>query len=267
MTKYVGKFLTGIALIIAGNTYAQTAAEMRGGWVTEIDGVRHIYIVKIEDDKITGGMYCHDCLDQDNIAFIREGTINNGVLDFRVLHDRGLNAPYLRTVHGELVDGKLMLTSQGGVASNESVIAYERQPRLPPRPTLTVPEVEPSGAGDQLSVDSITGRWDSRSGMADRKQYMLLRAVDGEIKGLVCGPCNNVNYMAPIEKGSINGDNLYIEIIHEDVGTPDGLNNAPNYNMVNIMVVDNEMHMTSTTNTNPPETPLFRMMFVGPVRQ
>ncbi|MCP5143982.1 MAG: hypothetical protein H6978_04065 [Gammaproteobacteria bacterium] len=266
MMKSLGRLFGIFAIVISGSAAAQTAAELRGGWVADIDGTRHIYIVKIEEDRITGGLYCHDCLDFDNVAFIREGTMSNGVLDFTVLHDRGLNAPYVRKVHAELVNGKLMLSSEGGPTANASVVAYERQPRVGLRPRLNLPEFNPSGPGENLSVDKVSGRWVAYSGLGDRKQYMMLRSVDGEIKGLVCGPCLNVHQMGPIEHGTINGDDLYIEIMHEDTGTPEGLNNAPNYNMVHITIVDNEMHMTSTTNTNPPDTPVFKMMFVGPLK-
>jgi len=264
--KTLGKLFAILAGFYVGAVSAQSDAILRGGWTADIDGTTHVYIIKIEDGAITGGIYCHDCLDFDNVAFIRTGTINGGVMDFDVLHDRGLNAPYVRKVHAEFDGESLLISSEGGPEANANVIAYGRQPRITFGPSLGFPPFTPKGPGEQLSIDKVTGTWVAYSGMLDRKQYMMLREVDGEIKGLVCGPCVDPHRMGPIEHGTINGNDMYLEIVHQDVGTPEGLNDAPNYNMVHMSINDNEMHMESKTNTNPPETPIFKMMFVGPFK-
>jgi hypothetical protein len=267
MIKKTLTLITGLLFFgLSSLTNAQSDAELRGGWTADIDGITHVYIIKIEDGKVTGGIYCFDCLNFDNVAFIRQGTIDEGMIDFEVLHDRGMNAPYVRKVHAEYSNGKMLISSNGGPTANPSAIEYGRQPRITFGPRLNFPPFNPKGPAELLSLDKITGRWVAYSGMLDRKQYMMLREVDGEIKGLVCGPCVDPHRMGPIENGRIDGDDLYLEIIHEDVGTPEGLNNAPNYNMVHMKIVDNEMHMESRTNTDPDNT-LFTMMFVGPFKE
>lgn len=254
-----------IAFMFTGAATAETADEIRGGWVADIDGTRHIYIVQIIGSDVTG-TYCWDCSNPDNLAFIREGTFKDGKLDFTVFHDQGESTPYLRSVHAELANGKLVETSQRQAADKVSEIVFERQGRVAPRAALDLPDVAPSGPGEQLSNDSITGLWFSRAGMGARKQYLMFREVEGEILGLVCGPCDNVHNMAPIYNVSFTGSKLYIEIAHEDVGTEDGLNNAPFYNTVDVIIVDNEFYLESLTNNDPPGTAPFKMMFTGPVK-
>jgi hypothetical protein len=261
------KLIAALAVTVAGPVGAQTADEARGGWVADLDGTRHIYMLKIDDNNDVSGLYCHDCAHGDNIAFVTEGRFEDGEFDFTVLHDRGAGAPYRRTVHAALVDDKLMVTSRRADTGESSSNEFHRQSRLPPPdpdapPAPPRPEYVMPGPAEPITTDSLTGLWLANAGT--RTQYLNLRLVGDEILGLVCGPCDNVNNMGPIENVSFDGTDLYFEVVHEDAGTDDGLNNAPFYNTVDGKISRHELHIGALRNIDPPGTDPFTMVFVGP---
>ncbi len=270
MKTHPSKLIAALALALAGTAAAQTADEVRGGWVAELDGTRHIYILKIDANNDITGVYCQNCEIGENIAFIREGRFDDGALEFSVLHDRGEGAPYRRSVTGEIADGSLVLTSRredtGETMSND----FHRQPRLPPPPADAPPppprpDYVMPGPAETLSAEAIAGLWLANAGI--RTQYLNLRLVGGEVLGLVCGPCDNVNNMGPIDNVRIDGTELYFEVVHEDAGTDDGLNNAPFYNTVDARISNHELHLGALRNLDPPGTEPFRMVFVGPFQE
>jgi hypothetical protein len=57
------------------------------------------------------GIYCSDCANPDEVAFLQDGKVEAGGIAFRALHVAGPGAPYSEMVRGRLENGRLVLTS------------------------------------------------------------------------------------------------------------------------------------------------------------
>jgi hypothetical protein len=69
-----------------------TDNDVRGGWIADVGGQRVIYVLKVRDDRISG-IYCSDCTNPDQVAFLQDGKAEAGGIAFRVLHVAGSGAP------------------------------------------------------------------------------------------------------------------------------------------------------------------------------
>ena len=85
-----------------------TPDAVRGGWVADLNGQRHVFVLKVRDTRITG-IYCFDCSNPKNLSFVENGRIDGKTFGFEVYHDIGPGAPFREKVRGSLEDGKLVL--------------------------------------------------------------------------------------------------------------------------------------------------------------
>ena len=65
--------------------YSQSAADWRGAWVADVGGVRHVLYLVLRDGQL-GGTYCTECNHPANLAFVDDGSINAGVLQFALYY-------------------------------------------------------------------------------------------------------------------------------------------------------------------------------------
>jgi hypothetical protein len=75
--------------------------DVRGGWIADVGGRRVIYVLKVRDGRISG-IYCSDCTNPDEVAFLQDGKVDAGGIVFRVLRVAGPGAPYSEMVRGQL---------------------------------------------------------------------------------------------------------------------------------------------------------------------
>src|SRR5262249_10273117 len=128
---------------VARPAQAITADEVRGGWIADINGQRHIYILNVRGTDIKG-IYCWDCSNPDNLAFVQNGKLESDGISFVVLHDVGPGAPYRDNVRGKLVNGQLVLTltrqaSGGTRAPAPTEMTMQRETRRPGGPGGAAP--------------------------------------------------------------------------------------------------------------------------------
>ena len=90
---------------------ALTPDEVRGGWIADLDGQRHVYLLNVRGTVISG-IYCWDCSNPENLAFVVDGKLEEDGFSFVLLHDVGPGAPYRENVKGRIIDGRLVLTAQ-----------------------------------------------------------------------------------------------------------------------------------------------------------
>jgi hypothetical protein len=64
---------------------AQSAEQLRGGWIVDAAGTRHIYYIVLRDGGVSG-FYCHDCEEPANLAFIDDGVLDEDGLRFALYH-------------------------------------------------------------------------------------------------------------------------------------------------------------------------------------
>jgi hypothetical protein len=98
----------------------------------------------------------------------------------------------------------------------------------------------------QLTPDRVAGLWIAGTGPA--KQNFIFRRKGDELYGMVCGPCDNTNAMAPLDGIVIDGTQLHFNIVHEDwgIGIEDGV-----FNMVSVgSIAASELHFTAVRDTD-----------------
>ena len=66
-----------LAVWTAGAAHAQDAGAVRGGWMTDVNGVRHILYRIVRGTTLTG-VYCAPCDQPNAMAFIQDGAMNGG---------------------------------------------------------------------------------------------------------------------------------------------------------------------------------------------
>src|SRR5262245_1683235 len=65
---------------------ALSADEVRGGWIADIDGQRHVYLLNVRGTDVRG-IYCWDCSNPQNLSFVTEGKFDSSGVSFVLLHD------------------------------------------------------------------------------------------------------------------------------------------------------------------------------------
>jgi hypothetical protein len=125
---------------------APTADEVRGGWIADADGQRHIYLFNVRGTDVRG-IYCRDCSEPRNLAFVESGRIEGDGFSFVLVHD-GAPAPYRENVKGRIVDGRLIVSAQRqGSNARPSEMTFMREPRRPRDGVVLPGAIAPLPAG------------------------------------------------------------------------------------------------------------------------
>jgi hypothetical protein len=253
---------------------APTLADaIRGGWVTDIEGVRHIFILKVSD-AVVSGIYCDvDCSDPAHLSLIEHGSLTADGVRFQI---HPLDGGSERAdVVGRLTDNRLVLTAKGA-----RQWTLQRDPRKPA--VVTVEELfarrgitsgplvisgspnpyTPPGPNESLTPSAVEGLWVWSTGPA--KQHFIFRRVGQQILGVVCGPCDNPYTFGVIDNVAIRGDTLTFDINHQDWGI--GIEFGPFANHARATVSHHEMHLHSVQH-NGSRTIEGDMVLIGPLRQ
>ena len=233
-----------VAVLLPSPARAQNADAVRGGWMADVGGVRHIYMLTVRNTVVTG-TYCTNCIDVGNLAFIQNGVLEVDSLRFDV-HNPG-PAAYTDTVTAQLVNGELRIITRqrkGSSAAPTTMVLHRSTsagpvppPATPgpPRPPAYVPPSPP----ETLSPAKIAGLW--LRGEGPGKQYFMFKQVGAQVLGLGCGPCDDPNYMAPLDRISINGATLRFSIVHEN-NAKAFYDKGPFSNIVTATIARHEMH-------------------------
>jgi hypothetical protein len=235
--------LTALVLGSAHSAFALDAAQLRGGWVTEINGVRHIYQFKIRGEKLTG-VTCGDCYDARTLAFI-DGAIGQDGVSFVVTHvDAAGETTGRERLRGTLENGELLLSGTASGEARPVQLKLQRDPRTPnggppPGGFKINPPYRQWAPWEQLTAVKVAGVWLSPAG--PNKQYFFIKRVGGKLLGMVCGPCDNPYNLFPLDNFVIRGDTLTFDIVHEQNFGPRA--RPPFLNRTTDHITHNEMQM------------------------
>jgi hypothetical protein len=279
--------LVAAALITASGTSAgaespalhKTADAVRGGWVADVNGVRHIFILKVRGTEVSG-IYCPvDCSDPANLAFIERGELTADGVKFQILQSNGRSESRTDVV-GRVADAQLQLTTKAG---NRSAIPAQlnllRDPRKPATTTVeamfarrgvqsssltisgsSTPYTAP-GPNETLTPTIIEGLWVWSDGPG--RQHFMFRQVGKRVLGAVCGPCDNPYTFGPIDNIAINGDTLTFDIVHEDWGM--GIEFGPFENHARATLARHQLHLQTTQQAGT-RTIHGDLILTGPIR-
>jgi len=206
-----------VALLFGCAAPAFSQPDIRGGWIADVDDVRHIYIFKVRDDTFTG-THCTRCDEREDISIVRNGRISGARLSFSVLSDRDGRWREQR-FEGDIGDGQIHLQRVGAESAPEHLVRVEPAPPAPAAAPAAAPPPAPyvaPGSPEPQTLESMAGTWISGTGA--RAQILMLKVLDGQLVGLICGPCDSPVTMAPIEDGSVDGTRVEIFTVHEDNG-------------------------------------------------
>jgi hypothetical protein len=120
----------------------------------------------------------------------------------------------------------------------------------------------PPGPNEPLTPAKVTGLW--LWGTGTGKQYFIFRQVGNEIRGMVCGPCDNPFTFGVLAGGAISGDVFRFNIVHEDWGI--GIQNGPFNNQATATISMNEMRIATRQDNQPQTSPTLDMTLLGPIR-
>jgi hypothetical protein len=269
---------------LAGNTRAAEnpqADAVRGGWVADIDGVRHIFILKVLDGVVSG-VYCDvDCSEPSHLSLVERGSLTSDGVRFQIHRLYG-RAPERSDVVGRISGGQLLLTSgaRAGASTGAPQWTLHRDPRKPA--LVTVEEMfarrgitsgplvisgspnpyTPPGPNEPLTPAAVEGLWVYSLGPA--KQHFSFRRVGGQILGVVCGPCDNPYAFGVIDNVAIRGDTMTFDIQHQDAGI--GIEYGPFANHVTTTVSHHEMHLHSVSHAGS-RTIEGDLVLIGPLSQ
>jgi hypothetical protein len=260
----VKKILLVLALLgVAHSAVAQSAAaldadQVRGGWETTVDGVEHIFELRIVGDRISGA-YCTVCDDATTLAFV-DGQLGDSELTFTITHvrDDGSTA-FQDHLHARLQDGQLLVSGQSGARDGGTISwSMHRDPRGPiaPGPPAPVVHYLQPGPWQTITPQKLVGVWLSGEGAG--KQYFIIRRDGKALRGMVCGPCDNPYSMAAMEDFFVQGDTVLWNICHED----HGVGPLPYIHQIIAHVADHELHLDAT---QPNVRRVVSMTFLGPL--
>jgi hypothetical protein len=291
--------MPALLLSFAILAWAQPAAALnadywRGGWRTPLGEAPHIYEFVIRGTRVTG-VYCRNCADATTIGFI-DGTWNEKTgIDFTVTFARPNGSVASKDdQRAMLVDGQLIVTGASTVANGRLTLV--KDPRgadpggapayhLPPGTAPALPLVpRPAGGGGggggpaaywqpgpfrPLRPADVVGTWIAQFGLGMNKQIFTFLLVGDQLRGVVCGRCDNPYTIGAMENVLIVGDRLHFDIVHQDWGEID----PPTFDRsIVARVVQNEMIAGILGNgvkidpANPPAMPAGRpFMLVGPM--
>jgi hypothetical protein len=275
----LGALTIGLAAT-ATRVEAQSAAEaVRGGWVADVEGTRHIFVLQVRD-AVVSGIYCAvDCSDPSHLAFVDRGALAPEGVRFQILRIDG-KVQSRTDVTGRIADGRLLLTlAPGRRTGYPRQLSLQRDPRKPA--SRTVEELfrsrgiqsgplvisgsptpyTPPGPNELLTAQALEGLWVWSNGPG--RQHFIFRPVGDRILGVVCGPCDNPYTFGPLDNGVIHGDTLTFDINHEDWGI--GIEFGPFANHATATLSRHELHL-HTVQQNGPRTIEGDLVLTGPLR-
>lgn len=278
----VAGVLVGLAATLpaAGDQPITTADAIRGGWVADVQGTRHIFIFKVQDAAVSG-IYCAvDCGDPSRLVFVDRGTLTRDGLRFQLLRTEGRFSSRTVVV-GRLVSGHLMLklTPSGERSDDPQHLDLQRDPRKPALVTLeelfarrgiksgpllfsgSPTPYAPPGPSEALAPAVLEGLWVWGNGAA--KQHFMFRQVGERVLGAVCGPCDNPYTFGIIDNVAIRGHIVTFDIEHQDWGF--GIEYGPFANHATATLSRHELHLHSVAH-NGPRTVEGDMVLTGPLR-
>jgi hypothetical protein len=251
-------------LVLAQPAAALNADYWRGGWRTPLGDEPHIYEFVIRGNRVTG-VYCRNCSDATTIGFI-DGTWDEKTgIDFTVSFanpDGRITSVNKR--HAALMDGRLIVTGAGIRGNALTLIkdprgadpggapAYHLPPGTPPAMPVTRSPGGGGGGGGfgsaapywqagpfkMLRPADVVGTWIASFGLGMNRQIFTFLLVDGRLRGVVCGRCDNPYTIGAMENIVIVGNTLYFDIVHEDWGESD----PPTFRRnIGAQLVQNEM--------------------------
>jgi hypothetical protein len=252
----------------AAPAFAQDADAVRGGWMADVGGVRHIYMLTVRGAAVTG-TYCTDCIDVATLALIRNGSLTADGLEFEVVNPGP--AAYRDTVKARLVGDGLEVTRgrQGAAAATAKVVLHRStsKPAAPPPPPPAGapprPEYVPPGPAEPLTPAKVAGLW--LFGEGPGKQHFMFKQNGSELFGLACGPCDDPNHMAPLDRASIDGTTLRYSIVHEN-NAKAFYDKGPFSNDARASLSQNELHMWVIPSYEPPSSKPIEITMLGPIR-
>ena len=254
--------LLSAALGLPYSAGAQEKEAIRGGWLTNVGARSGIYMFIVRGKRVTG-TYCVDCTDPDNLAFIIDGQLSDEGMSFVIRHEDGAGAVTFDDVQGRLVGKQLVLNVKPRGAARPTPIILHR-PVPVPAPTAALssrpPYVAP-GAYESLSPDKVLGLW--LSGVGPGKQYFIIRRAGTQLLGMVCGPCDNPNTMAPLDGFVFTGSALRFNIVHEDTGG--AAEHGAFNNVAHATLARNELHLRVIPSYEPADSKPYEMTLLGPV--
>jgi hypothetical protein len=253
------------AVMVAGALRAQDANAIRGGWVADVEGRTQVYMLIVRDAVVTG-THCVDCADPDNLGFI-VGRVDSAGIHFVIRHEYQAGKVTFDDARGVLKNRELILTLQPRSGSaHPQLLTLHRPVPLPPAPAAAGParprpEYVAPGPAEPLSAEQVLGLW--LWGAGPGKQYFIIRRVGTQLLGMVCGPCDNPNAMAPLDGFAIDGTALTFNIVHEDTGA--AAEHGPFNNVAHATLARNELHLKVIPSFEPPDSTPFEMTLLGPV--
>jgi hypothetical protein len=253
--------------MLAASAHAENAESVRGGWMADVGGVRHIYMLTIRG-TVVSGTYCSECSNVDNLAFIENGVLEPDGLRFDV-HNPGPIA-YTDTVQAKLVNGELRIMRQrSGSSTAANTMMLRRSAAPPPAPAPAAapaprPAYVPPGPAEELSPGKVAGLW--LTGAGPGKQYFMFKQVGTQVLGLVCGPCDDTNIMAPLDRISIDGTTLRFSIVHENNGRAFH-DKGPFSNDARANVARHEMHLFVIPSYESAGFTPIEMTLLGPIKE
>jgi hypothetical protein len=257
---------------------ANTADAIRGGWVADVEGIRHIFVLKVRDAAVSG-IYCAvDCRDPVNLAFVDRGSLSPEGVRFQILRVGRVQS---RTdVVGQIDGDRLLLTfKSSGKRAGPSQLSLQRDLRKPAARTVeelfkrrgiesgplliagSPTPYLPPGPNEILKASALEGLWVWSTG--PNKQHFIFRQAGDRILGVACGPCDNPYTFGPLDNVAIRGDTLTFDINHEDWGI--GIEFGPYANRATATVSHHEMHLR-TLQQNGPRTIQGDLVLAGPLR-
>jgi hypothetical protein len=292
--------LSFVTLALAQPAAALDADYWRGGWRTPLGDEPHIYEFVIRGTRVTG-VYCRNCSDATTIGFIDGAWDEKAGIKFTVTFANPNGS--IKSVddqHAMLVDGRLIVTGAAGIANGKSLTlikdprgadpggapAYHLPPGTPPALPVTPPAGGGGGAGGggrglgpaywqpgpfkkPLRPADIVGTWIAQFGLGMNKQIFTFLLIGKQLRGVVCGRCDNTYTIGAMENIVIIGDTVYFDIVHQDWGE----RNPPTFDRrIMAQVVQNEMLAAILPDDvkidpkNPPARPAGRgFTLVGPI--
>jgi hypothetical protein len=257
-----------VTTLLASPVRAQDADAVRGGWMADVAGVRHVYMLTVRDTIVTG-TYCTKCSNVDDLAFIQDGKLEAGGVRFTV-HNPGPVA-YTDAVTARLANGELRITRQRkGSAAAPITMTLHRSTSTPPAPPPAVPGTPairpayvPPGPAEALSR-KVAGLWLREEGPG--KQYFMFKQVGAQVLGLGCGPCDDPNYMGPLDRISIAGTTLRFSIVHENNARA-FYDKGPFSNDVNATISRHELRMSVVPSYEAAGFPPIELTMLGPIKE
>jgi hypothetical protein len=256
------RWLVALLFVCAAPAFSQPS--VRGGWVADVGGVRHIYIFKVHDDDTFTGTHCTRCDEREDISIVRKGQISGARLSFSLLSDSSGEWREQR-FEGDIGDGEILLRRVGAESAPQRLVRVQGAAPTPAAAPAAAPPPAPyvaPGPPEPLTLESMAGTWISGTGA--RAQILMLKVLDGQLVGLICGPCDSPVTMAPIEDGSVDGTRVEIFTVHEDNGRI-ALYGRYRNDIVG-SVAKHQLRIDSHLDGRPGENEA-RMTFIGPIRK